>query len=561
MSKRNLDKLFQEKFKDFGEVPDEKVWGTIEASLSKKKRKRVIPIWWKLGGVAAILTLALILWNPISDGVDNTPAITNEDDSGIEKPNLKKEDQQDPSQLHKTTNEAVVEKSVDVQPLDVENNQEVSNDAVTNHTEGEPAIDARQNKEVSSEESSIVKTDSGGQNKNQKPDVAPTSKDLNSKSTQLTATDNYKTDSDSETYENNSLEKDALDVSVDTKNEAITRSPDNKTEYIIKNNTATVTENANGIGEMKDELNTSNRNLDPKESKMFGTKEKVAQNDQNSTDANIKTDQKKKSILEAIEEQNEEEVLAEIANGGRWSAGPSIAPVYFKGSGEGSPVHSIFAQNAKSGNTNLSYGLSVAYKVTSRLRVRSGLHKVDYGYDTDNVEFSSSLQASASERIENINYATASKNLVVKSKANGFTNLESPNNDLAIEVSAASSSARNGTMAQQFGYLEIPLELDYALIDRKFGVNLVGGISSLFLLDNSVLLTSGDLTTEVGEANNVNNVNFSTNIGFGVNYKFSPKIQLNIEPVFKYQLNTFSEVSGDFQPFSVGVYSGLNFKF
>lgn len=560
MSKKNLDKLFQEKFKDFGEVPDEKVWGTIEASLNKKKRKRVIPIWWKLGGVAAVLALALILWNPISDGIDNTPTITHEDDSAIEKPDINKENQQNPSQLSKTTNEAVVEKSVEEQPLDVENNQEVSNDAVTNHSVDDPAIDARQNKEVSSEKSSIVKSDSVGQNKNQKPDVVPTSKDLNSKSTQLTATDNNKTDSDSETYENNSLKKDALDILDDKKNEAIARSPDNIAEDTIKNSTVPITKNADGIAEMKNDIGSSNRNLNPKESTTYNTKEKVAENDQISTNVDIETDPKKKSIFEAIDEQNEEELLTEVSNR-RWSAGPSIAPVYFNGIGEGSPVHSIFAQNAKSGNMNLSYGLSVAYEVTSRLRVRSGIHKVDYGYDTDNVEFSSSLQASASERIENINYAAASKNLIVKSKANSFSNLESPNNDAAIEVSTANSSARNGTMAQQFGYLEIPLELDYALIDRKFGVNLVGGISSLFLLDNLVLLTSGDLTTEIGEANNVNNVNFSTNIGFGVNYKFSPKIQLNIEPVFKYQLNTFSEVSGDFQPFSVGVYSGLNFKF
>ncbi len=116
-------------------------------------------------------------------------------------------------------------------------------------------------------------------------------------------------------------------------------------------------------------------------------------------------------------------------------------------------------------------------------------------------------------------------------------------------------------MAQQFGYLEIPLELNYTLVDSKFGINLIGGLSSLFLVDNSVTLTSGELITEMGEANNLNNVNFSTNIGFGVNYKFSPKIQLNIEPVFKYQLNTFSDTAGDFQPFTIGVYSGLSFKF
>ena len=116
-------------------------------------------------------------------------------------------------------------------------------------------------------------------------------------------------------------------------------------------------------------------------------------------------------------------------------------------------------------------------------------------------------------------------------------------------------------MVQQMGYLEVPFELNYALIDKKLGVNVIGGVSSLFLIDNSVSLESEGLVTEMGQANNVNDVNFSTNIGLGFNYKFSQKIQLNLEPVFKYQLNTFSDTAGRFRPYTIGVYSGVSFKF
>jgi hypothetical protein len=98
-------------------------------------------------------------------------------------------------------------------------------------------------------------------------------------------------------------------------------------------------------------------------------------------------------------------------------------------------------------------------------------------------------------------------------------------------------------------------------VDKRFGVDLIGGVSSLFLVDNAVLLESNELITEVGEANNINSMNFSANFGMGLNYKFSPKIQINVEPVFKYQLNTFSNVSGNFRPYSIGVYSGFSFRF
>ena len=62
-------------------------------------------------------------------------------------------------------------------------------------------------------------------------------------------------------------------------------------------------------------------------------------------------------------------------------------------------------------------------------------------------------------------------------------------------------------------------------------------------------------------ANNLNNTSFSANFGVGVDYNISEKININLEPTFKYQINTFNNTSGDFQPFFIGVYTGLSFKF
>ena len=68
MSKKNLDKIFQEKFSDFSDIPTEKVWKSIETSLNKKKKNRmVIPFWWKLGGIAAALAIGLFFINPFKD--------------------------------------------------------------------------------------------------------------------------------------------------------------------------------------------------------------------------------------------------------------------------------------------------------------------------------------------------------------------------------------------------------------------------------------------------------------------------------------------------------------
>jgi hypothetical protein len=267
-------------------------------------------------------------------------------------------------------------------------------------------------------------------------------------------------------------------------------------------------------------------------------------------------DDDKKSIFEVIETQ---EALAEKSEveGGKWLIGPSLAPVYFDSFGNGSPIDQNFVNNSKSGSVNMSYGLQVSYKVSRRLSIRSGIHRVDYGYNTEEVGFTSSPAALPSSLIRTISYSENSRSLVVHSTASGAQEPQSP---VATDINAP-SAARVGQMVQEFGYLEVPVEMQYSLIDKKWGLNLIGGMSSLFLMNNSVSLESAGTVTEVGESNNMNSLNFSTNLGLGLFYRLNQRLELNLQPMFKYQLNTFTQTEGSFRPYSVGVYSGLSFRF
>ena len=73
--KKNIERLFQEKFKDFEAIPSPEVWDNIEAKLKEKKKRRVIPLWFKLSGVAAILLIGFM----IGDGIINSPIKTDTD--------------------------------------------------------------------------------------------------------------------------------------------------------------------------------------------------------------------------------------------------------------------------------------------------------------------------------------------------------------------------------------------------------------------------------------------------------------------------------------------------
>lgn len=507
MSKKEIDKLFQEKFEDFAGTPTEHVWNSIEYSLDKKKKNRkVIPIWWKLGGIAAVLAIGLLLINPFEEGLE-----TNQTISDIENTENKQEKQLNESFESTptvTTNNELLE--VDVNEKVTSNTSSDNQNISTQENSNEPeelitVADTKTNKKESSEntiQSDLAETINASSviQKNSGKDKALF---VNSPNTEIAQNTSVKDVSDTKSYENETA----------IYSTTILDQQANSVENTV---TSTEVESSSKI-----------------------------------------TEQNKKSIFEEIESQEIDDELVAESSKNKWSAGPSIAPVYFNAIGDGSPVHSIFVPNSKSGDINLSYGLAVSYEINKKLSIKTGIHKVDFGYNTNEVEFSSTLDGFGNGQIANIDYSTTSRNIVVESNINKSASFaESKSSEFA-----AQNASLNGVMAQQFGYLEIPLELNYSILNSKIGVNLIGGISSLFLIDNSITLNSGDLITEVGSANNINNVNFSTNVGFGVNYKFTKRIQFNVEPVFKYQLNTFSQTSGDFRPFTIGVYSGLNFKF
>lgn len=508
MGKKNLDKLFQEKLENFSDVPDEKVWQSIGASLDKKKKSRkVIPIWWKFGGVAAVLAIAIYLVNPFEDSNVINPAVT-EIEAKEDKGHSKKETHEAQEGIEKPDFEIVIQQNPSLED-DTTSQGESSDKATENKKEKLGNFNAVDKTEIQLANDATI-------DKNQKI--------KNSRSI------------------NPSIESKTL---LKNNEDALATKQDNTTRIkSLEKKT---------IGEIVSEASNEDHII----SKEKGSD--IAQVDKNETLAQEIEDDKKKSIFDEITEQEMEDKAITESKGGKWSAGPSVAPVFFDAIGEGSPVHSIFVPNSKSGDLNLSYGLSVAYEISNKFKIRSGVHRVDYGYSTNGVEFSSSLESSAIGQIANVNYSATAKNIVVASNVapSGLEAME----ELVAQDFSGQGLSQNGTMTQQFGYLEVPVELEYALIDKKFGVNIIGGISSLFLVDNSISLSAGELTTEMGEANNVNDLNFSTNVGIGLNYKFNSKVQLNVEPVFKYQLNTFSQTDGTFQPFTVGVYSGISFKF
>ena len=62
---KNIDELFKERFKNFEATPSPAVWNKIQAKLKEKNDRKVIPLWVKLGGVAALFALIFTIGNSL----------------------------------------------------------------------------------------------------------------------------------------------------------------------------------------------------------------------------------------------------------------------------------------------------------------------------------------------------------------------------------------------------------------------------------------------------------------------------------------------------------------
>lgn len=233
----------------------------------------------------------------------------------------------------------------------------------------------------------------------------------------------------------------------------------------------------------------------------------------------------------------------------KWSVGTTVAPVYYKSIGSGSPIDENLANNSKASENALSVGLKLNYQLTNRINLQSGINKVELAYLTRNV----SAIPSASK--------TSTNNIDSKNSGIVLANSGGQINGVQSSTESRSKSSLNGDLNQTIEYFELPLEMKYNLYESKFGIDLVGGFSTYVLTNNSVSIVAQNQIVELGKANNLNSFNFSGNLGVDFDYKINKNWFLNVAPMFKYQFNTYSNNSGNFQPYYFGVYSGLNYRF
>jgi opacity protein-like surface antigen len=253
----------------------------------------------------------------------------------------------------------------------------------------------------------------------------------------------------------------------------------------------------------------------------------------------------------------------------RWSVSAMASPTYY--SQFASSGNYLAQQLMASDQNRVSYtgGVGLSYKISSRVSIQSGLYYSSLGQEVGGIHaYSGFKQYDYSKGGSNFEILTVN-GTVHSSNPDIFLNsynlperiITNYTNDVFDPVKANLSYV-SSTIYQDLSFLELPVMVRYKVVDRKLGLNLIGGISYNFLMGNSVYALQDKGRYPVGTTEGLNTVSVSSSLGMGMEYKLAESLSLNLEPTFRYFINPFNsgQTSG-YHPYSIGIFSGLSYKF
>jgi hypothetical protein len=253
----------------------------------------------------------------------------------------------------------------------------------------------------------------------------------------------------------------------------------------------------------------------------------------------------------------------------RWMLGAALSPLYSYRDAETSAIP---GNPAETGLLSYSTGVHVSYRRNSRLAIETGVY-----YNRTGLAIGAPGIQVFSQNFDHMVFGPGSEKAEIKTVINSVGNIIAYSGDIYMnnykinaEYGANNapsddldqiSTAESG-IQQHLDFLELPFNLRYSVIDRTFELQLVGGVSTNFLVNNSVTMETSSGQEEIGYLSDVRAVNYSGNAGLGMIYHIGKKISLTLEPRFRYFINSVNESSlPSTRPYSVGLYTGLSYTF
>jgi hypothetical protein len=302
---------------------------------------------------------------------------------------------------------------------------------------------------------------------------------------------------------------------------------------------------------------------------------------QANTASELKLQQKKtcdlpvKSIDQQIMEQNQKMLLAQNSEKmkGKWLMGAQVSPSYNVSNGTQNKQYSMNMLTTESSNqVDLGAGLTVEYKPGKRWSLQSGVYYSGLSQTSQNSvnknPQNSLVTNGASDYLNTKLNVDAKTNKISMNSSAGVIEFSTIPSQLVIGKNIEANSMASAVFVseaqftQSFDYIEIPLYLRYTLLDSRFAIEMLGGLSSNVLVGNQAYLENSSGKIEIGKTQDMEPVNYSSTVGIGFKYGLSKSIFLNLEPRFKYYLNSLnSNEAVTYKPYTINVFTGLSYQF
>jgi hypothetical protein len=200
-------------------------------------------------------------------------------------------------------------------------------------------------------------------------------------------------------------------------------------------------------------------------------------------------------------------------------------------------ANSAATQQAKASGSAYTVGISLGTRISKRWVVQGG-----------------------------VNYMTQASDYTANAVGTSdFTNFSAPNvNSMMSEADSKIVSTAPYTINNNVQFVSIPLQAGYLVVNKRFGVQLNGGISTDMFLQNTLTPESDNVskTTQGSGADSpYRSLNFSGLVGTEFSYKFGQHYRLSLNPGLRYPFNSIYKSDQPITAMPLTFDVGLRFRY
>jgi hypothetical protein len=255
----------------------------------------------------------------------------------------------------------------------------------------------------------------------------------------------------------------------------------------------------------------------------------------------------------------------------KWSVGGQFSPIYsFRYIGQNSLDSDRNSYNSnENGMFAYTGGLHIQYNANPKIKIYTGIYYSRMGQQIDDIQVYTSankgpinLPIKGNLEINNSIGSITSRNDILYFQDQSGFRIEPYFLSETFDPVKEGLIPMNADIIQSLDYLEIPLIIRYKLIDKRVDLNILGGVSTNFMVRNEAYASYEGSKIHIGETNGLKTINYSSTLGLGLEYNLTETISLSLEPAFKYYINSINR--SDYintHPYSIGIFTGLSYIF